>query len=233
MSWPLASSPGGFNWWVLAGFLVILVIMVILARAEQRWNQKRTRALPRVAERLGLTFQPEPDAELAFQWCLIDDALARGENRHAENIMRGTFHGFPVVAFDHHYETRDADNDLHHFYDSVLIVTLPKGIKAVEVLPESLATTLSQPLGMGDIDFESAAFSKAFCVRAQNKRVAYDVCNPQVMEYLLAHPQIRFRIKTDALFTISKLLSAEEIETTLRHLLEIRSRLPEYLFTKV
>jgi hypothetical protein len=115
----------------------------------------------------------------------------------------------------------------------VLVLTLPKGIKAVEVLPENLAATLSQPIGMADIDFESAAFSKAFCVRSSNKRVAYDVCNPQVMEYLLAHRQLHFQIKADALFMISDLLSAEEIETNLRHLVEIRSRLPEYLFTKV
>lgn len=233
MIWHLASSEGGFNWWVLGGFLVFLVVLVALARADMRWNQKRARELPRVAERLGLDFQPEPDADLAFQWCMIDDALVRGDNRYAENILRGTINGFSVVAFDHHHETRDADKDLQHLYASVLIVILPKGIKAVEVLPESLATTLSQPLGMEDINFESAEFSKAFCVRAQNKRAAYDVCNPQVMEYLLAHPQVRFRIKTDALFILTNLLSAEEIATNLRHLVEIRSRLPEYLFTKV
>lgn len=229
----LANGTGEFNWWVLGIFLAAIGFIAFLNRGATKRLQVRTRELPRLAARLGLEFKAAADADVALQWCMIDDALFRGDNRYAENILRGTINGFPVVAFDHHYETRDADNDLHHFYDSVLIVTLPKGIKAVEVLPESLATTLSQPLGMGDIDFESAAFSKAFCVRAQNKRVAYDVCNPQVMEYLLAHPQIRFRIKTDALFTISKLLSAEEIETTLRHLLEIRSRLPEYLFTKV
>jgi hypothetical protein len=35
------------------------------------------------------------------------------------------------------------------------------------------------------------------------------------------------------LFLIANLLSAAEIETNLRHLVEIRSRLPEYLFTQV
>jgi hypothetical protein len=231
--WCLANSEGGFDWWMLGGFLLLLAIMVVLGRVNTRWNQKRERELPQVAERLGLEFQSEPDAELAFQWCMIDDALFRGGNRYAENILRGTINGFPVVGFDHHHETRGDKEEFRHIYNSVLIVTLPKGIKAVEVLPESLATKLSQPFGLEDINFESAEFSKAFCVRAQNKRAAYDVCNPQVMEYLLAHPLVRFGIKTDALFLIANLLSAEEIETNLRHLVEIRSRLPEYLFTKV
>ncbi|MEK7780513.1 MAG: hypothetical protein AAB370_03305, partial [Verrucomicrobiota bacterium] len=148
MSWHLASSEGGFNWWVLAGFLAFLVILIILARVDLRWSQKRERELPCVAKRLGLDFQPDPDAALAFQWCMIDDAFSRGDNRYAENIFRGTINGFPVVAFDHHHEAQDTDKHLHHYYDSVLIVILPKGIKAIEVLPESLATTLSQPLGM-------------------------------------------------------------------------------------
>ena len=233
MIWQLASSEGGFNWWVLIGFLAFVAVVVYLHRNDAKWVKQRRQALPLVAEQLGLTFRAGPDADLAFQWCMIDDALFRGDNRYAENILRGTINGVPVVAFDHHHETRDADRELQHIYGSVLIVILPKGIKAVEVLPEGLATTLSQPLGMEDINFESAAFSKTFCVRAQNKRAAYDVCSPQVMEYLLAHPQVRFRIKTDALFMISNLLSAEEIEINLRHLVEIRSRLPEYLFTKV
>jgi hypothetical protein len=233
VKWYLANGEGGFDWGMLGGFLLILVIIVVLGRAKTRWNQKRERELPRVAERLGLEFQSEPDAELAFQWCLIDHELSRGGDRYAENIMRGAINGFPVVGFDHHHETSSNKGEVRHVYNSVLIVILPKGIKAVEVLPESLATKLSQSFGLEDIDFESAEFSKAFCVRAQNKRAAYDVCNPQVMEYLLAHPLVRFRIKTDALFLIANLLSAAEIETNLRHLVEIRSRLPEYLFTQV
>lgn len=229
----LANGTGEFNWWVLGIFLAAIGFVAFLNRGATKWLQARTRELPHLAARLGLEFKAAADADVALQWCMIDDALFRGDNRYAENILRGTINGFPVVAFDHHHEHRDADNDLHHYYDSVLIVTLPKGIKAVEVLPESLATTLSQPLGLTDINFESVAFSKAFCVRAQNQRAAYDVCNPQVMEYLLAHPQVRFRIKTDALFMITGLQAAAEIETNLHHLLEIRSRLPDYLFTKV
>ena len=39
--------------------------------------------------------------------------------------------------------------------------------------------------GYQDIKFESAEFSKTFCVRSPDKKFAYDVCNAKMMEYLL------------------------------------------------
>ena len=39
--------------------------------------------------------------------------------------------------------------------------------------------------GFDDIDFESAEFSKRFYVKSPDKRFAYDVVHPRMMEFLL------------------------------------------------
>jgi hypothetical protein len=71
-------------------------------------------------------------------------------------------------------------------------------------------------------------------VRSPDKKFAYDVCNPQMMEYLLANRDIHIEIELDALsLAAGKLLEPPQIEANLRQLAELRALMPEYLFTKV
>ncbi len=85
-----------------------------------------------------------------------------------------------------------------------------------------------------DIKFESAEFSKAFCVRSPDKKFAYDVCNAQMMEYLLANRDLSVEIENQVLaLAFNTRLSVQQIETNLQRLVAIRSCLPEYLFTNV
>jgi hypothetical protein len=54
-----------------------------------------------------------------------------------------------------------------------------------------------------------------------------------MIEYLLANRDLSLEIEGPALaLAFDKRLSVTEIETNLNRLLEIRLRLPEYLFTK-
>ena len=93
---------------------------------------------------------------------------------------------------------------------------------------------IAQAFGYDDIDFESAEFSRAFCVRSKDKKFAYDFCNAQMMEYLLANRDLSIEVEDRALaLAFGKTLSAEEIESNLQRLAEIRARVPDYLFTKV
>jgi hypothetical protein len=85
--------------------------------------------------------------------------------------------------------------------------------------------------GYQDIKFESAEFSKTFCVRSPDKKFAYDVCHAQMMEYLLANRDLSIEIENEVLaLAFDRCLATEQIEFNLQRLVEIRSRLPEYLF---
>ena len=53
------------------------------------------------------------------------------------------------------------------------------------VRPEGLFDKLKGAIGFDDIDFESEEFSRKFYVQSSDKRFAYDVLHPRMMEFLL------------------------------------------------
>jgi hypothetical protein len=50
---------------------------------------------------------------------------------------------------------------------------------------ENVLDKLAGAFGFDDIDFESAEFSRKFCVKSPDKRFAYDLISAQMMEFLL------------------------------------------------
>jgi hypothetical protein len=50
---------------------------------------------------------------------------------------------------------------------------------------EGIFDKLKGAIGFDDIDFESAEFSKKFYVMSPDKKFAYDVVHPRMMEFLL------------------------------------------------
>jgi len=164
--------------------------------------------------------------------------LARGSNRYAFNILSGAYHRHEVLVFDYHYETHSTDSkgrrQTHHHYFSFFILMLPQSFPELRITREGLFSKIAQAFGYDDIDLESAEFSRAFCVRSKDKKFAYDVCHARMMEYLLANRDLSIEIEGHALaLAFDTRLSAVEIESNLRRLFDIRSHLPEYLFTKV
>ncbi|HEX3100585.1 MAG TPA: hypothetical protein VHQ01_02275, partial [Pyrinomonadaceae bacterium] len=85
----------------------------------------------------------------------------------------------------------------------------------------------------GGIRFESTEFSRRYNVLSNDKKFAYDVFNPQMIEFFIANPGIRIEINKNALvLDPARLLPADSIESELNRLIEIQSRLSQYLFTQ-
>jgi len=212
---------------------IVIAALVFGALAARR----RRQALAGLAARLGLRFDPDADHGLAGQFGFLDK-LAMGDNRHAFNVLSGPFRGHEIMAFDYHYETHSTDSKgnrtTHHHYLSVFILFLPRSFPELRIVREGWFSKIAQVFGYDDIDFESAEFSRAFCVRSKDKKFAYDVCHTRMMEYLLANRDLSVEIENRALALVFEgQLSPQRIESNLARLLEIRSRLPDYLFTKV
>ena len=223
------------------GMILIFVLFVLLIIGGAIYAaiaaRKRREELSELATRLGLDFRPDDDYELAERFGFLDK-LAQGSNRYAFNVMSGNYRQNPVLVFDYHYETHSTDSkgrrQTHHHYFSFFILLLPVSFPELKVTREGLLSKFAQALGYDDIDFESAEFSRTFCVRSKDRKFAYDVCNAQMMEYLLANRDLSLEIEGSALaLAFGTRLSAPEIEGNLQRLLEIRLRLPDYLFTKV
>jgi hypothetical protein len=223
------------------GIVLIFILFVLLiiggAIYAAMAAKKRRTALFELAVRLGLEFNPANDSELADRFGFLDK-LAQGSNRYAFNVLSGSYRQNQVLVFDYHYETHSTDSkghrQTHHHYFSFFILLLPVHFRELKITREGLLSKFAQALGYEDIDFESAEFSRTFCVRSKDRKFAYDVCNAQMMEYLLANLDLSIEIEGPALaLAFDTRLSAGEIETNLSRLLEIRLRLPDYLFTKV
>lgn len=219
---------------IFALFAAVVMAAVIYGAIAAR---KRREALWALARRLGLRFDPQRDYHLARRFEFLDK-LAQGSNRYAFNVLYGEFQQHSVWAFDYHFETYSTDSKgrrhTHHHYLSFFVLTLPRQFPEVRIVREGLLSKIAQAFGYDDIDFESAEFSRAFCVRSPDKRFAYDVCHPRMMEYLLANRDLNLEIDADALaLAFDRRLAVPEIEANLNRLLEIRRLLPAYLFASV
>jgi hypothetical protein len=223
------------------GFVLIFVLFVVVVIAAAIYGalaaRKRREALSALAARLGLNFNPEEDYGLADRFEFLNQ-LAQGDHRYAFNVLSGTCQQNEVLVFDYHYETHSTDSKGHrttqHHYFSFFILLLPASFPELRITREGLLSKIAQAFGYDDIDFESAEFSRAFCVRSKDKKFAYDVCNAQMIEFLLANRDLSVEIENQALaLAFNSRLSPEQIESNLQRLIEIRLRLPEYLFTKV
>jgi hypothetical protein len=189
-----------------------------------------------LAARFGLRFDPGQNYSLADDYSFLH-FLALGENRYAFNVLSGRFRQSEVLAFDYHYDTsaNDTDNDLAgaHHYLTTAMALVPAYFSELRIVPEGLLSKIVEAMRREDIEFESAEFSRAFRVWSRDKRFAYDFCNPEVIEYLLENRDLNLHIQNCTLALVPDTQwSAQQVEYNLERLNEIRSRLPEYLFTK-
>lgn len=210
-----------------------VVVAVILGAMAAR---KRREAMLALATRLNLRFSPGKDASLAAQFEFLN-ALAQGSNRYAYNILSGTYRDQEILCFDYHYETHSRDSkgrrNTQHHYLSCLILRMPRSFPELRIYREGFGSRIAQAFGYDDIDFESAEFSRAFCVRSRDKRFAYDVCNPRLMEFLLANRDLNIEVEGDSFaYVFGTCLSPDAIQPNLDRLVQARLLLPDYLFTR-
>ena len=216
-------------------FVLVVAVMITAIIAGVRAARKRREALAQLAARLGLRFDPEEDYALPERFPFLE-RLQQGSRRYAFNTLSGNYGGHEVLVFDYHYETYTHNSKggrtTHHHYFSFFMLLLPRSCPEVTIVREGWGSKLAQALGYDDIDFESAEFSRRFCVRSRDKRFAYDVCHPRMIDYLLANPDLSVEIDDRVLaIGFATRLAPEAIESNLQRLHALRELLPGYLFT--
>jgi len=197
--------------------------------------RKRREGLFELAQRLGLDFNAGNDYGIPGRFGFLKQ-LDKGDNRYATNVLSGVYQQNNVLAFDYHYETQTQDkNGTHkqHHWFSFFIVTMPVVFPDLTIRRENFLIRVAETFGYQDIKFESAEFSKTFCVRSPDKKFAYDVCHAKMMEYLLANRDLSIEIENEVIaLAFENQISVAQVELNLQRLIEIRSLLPEYLFAQ-
>lgn len=216
---------------LIPGFIALIIGLAIYAYHQER---KRIAALAATAARLGLSFSEEKDYSADEKFGAIN-TFCEGENRYSHNRMNGTYRGYAVTVFDYHYETYSTDSkgnrQTHHHHFAFVILQLPQHFPELRIYPENFLSKIGQALGFDDIDFESVEFSRAFTVRAKDKKFAYDICHVRMMEFLLRYPDTALEFD-GALLAYSRAGSTkpEEVQERLDRVVQIRELMPDYVF---
>jgi hypothetical protein len=227
----IATISNGLLTLVIFGGAVIIAL--ITGANLNRTREDRSWRLQELVVELKFDeFNPNRDEGFAMGWGFLS-SLARGADRYAFNILRGKYHEQSLFVFDYHYETGSDKNKVNHNL-TVLMLVVKEVFPKMTIGPESFGDKIATAFGVeNDIKFESAEFSRAFCVRSQDKKFAYDVCNAQMIDYLLANRDLHIEVQGPViLLSFEPLLPVEQIEFNLQRLIEIRTLMPNYLFTQ-
>ena len=184
---------------VLPILLIVVVVVVLIASGVYAYKQAAARreALGNLARELGWDFDPDDDPSHDQQYGQFE-MFNRGHSRRAFNTLTGAVAvrlgdqppiDFPARMGDYLYKITShtgKTTTTRTYRFSYLIVHLPFAhVPGLMIRREGFFDKIAGALGFDDIDFESEEFSRRFLVKSPNKKFAYDVCHPRMMEFLL------------------------------------------------
>jgi hypothetical protein len=216
---------------LIVGILALIILIAVIAHQVEK---KRRAAFQAWASKNGWSYNPARDRELYHRFNFLNK-LNKGSNRYGFHYLGGQWQGYEACGFSFHYETHSSDSKgnrtTHHHYLGVVVLEIEKSFPELRIQPEGWLHRFGHAVGFQDIDFESVEFSKAFEVKSEDKKFAYDFCHTGMMEYLLENRSTSMELEGRFLVSFDRnRLEPDEIEPHLNHLISIRDRMPKFLF---
>ncbi len=214
-------------------FLLFAVAAGALALLCWYMGEKRRKALRAWADAHALLFSAEREYGFDVRYPQFG-VLGKGDNRYAYNMMRGSWNGRAMQAFDYHYEIHSTDSKgrrtTHHHHFSAILLDSAVPLKPLFIRPEGFLDKVTEFLGFDDIDFESAEFSRKFYVKASDKKWAYDVIHQRAMEFLLGGPAFTIQFETGCVLVCrGATFGVDEFGQAVEAAAGLLDRLPEYV----
>jgi hypothetical protein len=217
--------------------LFIVFILAAIAFAVYNWYAaaERRKGLAAWALANDLEFHPANRYGLDNHFPEFD-CLRQGDddNRYAYNVMEGDWHGRKLLAFDYHYETHTHSSkggrQTHHHHFSAVVLRSDMPLKPLFIRPEGWLDKLAEFVGVEDINFESAEFSRRFYVKSPDKKWAYDVIHQRTMEFLLNSPVFSLSLGLmDVIAYRNETFSPQDFQAAAEVTQGILDRFPDYL----
>jgi hypothetical protein len=188
---------------------------------RQMWQQ--------LAAKYGMRFHSYDPYDIPgkFPFALFQE----GHSRQAYNCLDGNYQNVPVMLFDYTYKTGSGKSETTHNV-SALLARLSIRCPKLILRPETVLDRFAAFVGFGDINFESEEFNRAFNVDCVDKKFAYDICHPQMMEFLLQNRSMTWELQGNHLLLYSWRMGTfdpEKVRTCLRLAVEFVARIPGYL----
>jgi hypothetical protein len=217
-------------------FVVVIVGAVVFGYFQAK---KRREGMAAFAASRGWTYAESDDSLLdRFE----GEPFGVGQDREAVNVIRGSAHDRPMVAFDYSYVTTSTSTDAnghshterHTHPFSVVVVNTGVVMPALSVAPEGMISRLIGRLTNSDIELESEEFNRAFRVTCPNRRFASDVLHPRMMQLLLQWPELAWRFDADSLLAVRPgSHDVQEIDAKLAALDTILDNVPDFVWQEV
>jgi len=221
---------------------VLIVAGVAAVGLAVWWHYKqekeRREALFALAQKLGWRFDPSRDTSHDNEYSHFE-IFRRGHSRSAHNTLTGEteiagrLYTAKMGDFTYKVTTSNGKTTSTTTYRfSYLIVHLPfVGAPDLLIRREGLFDKLAGVFGRGSINFESEEFSRRFYVNSPDRKFAFDVVTPRMMEFLMKGKPAAVDIEQGrcCLSDGSKRWKPEEFEANLAWLKEFFALWPEHL----
>jgi hypothetical protein len=213
------------GWWLL----VVVGVIVAALSLQAYLNNLRRQMWRQLAARYGFCYYPlDPfDIPQRNQFHLF----SLGHRQKAYNCLEGKYLGLPVIVFDYQYTTGSGKSETTH-YVSALLARLDFYCPYLIIRPEGMLDRFAALFGFDDINFESDEFNRAFSVKGDDKKFAYDICHPEMMLFLLQDRSMAWELRGLDLLLYSwneRKFDAGKVDRCLRLASEFVARVPGYL----
>ena len=223
-------------------FVAFAALIIFGAIYSYKQQQARRLALLQLATKHGWTFDPSNDYSHDSRFSQFSIFTA-GKSRYAYNTTRGSLKiadaDWPLQYGDFHYQTTSTSTDSEgrtktetqtHLLSYVIVESPYLGAPNLFIRKEGIFDRIASAIGFDDIDFESVEFSRKSLVKSSDKRFAYDVIAPQMMEFMLATtpPTVDFERGVCCLYH-GGVLKVDDLAATLQWTVEFLGHWPRHV----
>lgn len=168
-------------------WIIVVIVIVALVAYYNYWrNKKRRQAFQTWAANHGFSYTAEDNSVIGR---FDGTPFGQGDHRRAKNVVAGQYKGRPALAFDYSYQTHSTDSEGHRTTTThrfgVVSIGLPCSVPTLQVTREGLLQKLGRAVGIHDIELENEDFNRRFKVASKDKKFAYDVLHPRMMQMLM------------------------------------------------
>lgn len=143
--------------------------------------------MKQIASQLGFIYERYDRSDRAYRNYNLE-LFQRSHDSEAYNIITGDKFGNRIELFDYLYTINVTGPETYketHKCSICLIIT-KHNFKNLLIRPEDLSDKIASAVGFQDINFESKEFNRRFRIQASDKKFAYDIIHPQMIEFLLS-----------------------------------------------
>jgi hypothetical protein len=215
---------------------IIIAVVLMLGYGYLRYylHSKKVKAYTAMAQKYGWHYV---GADPALPQRYGGEPFGQGFSQQARHVLAGPYRGHNMIAFDYIYVTESGSGDNRstttHKY-AVVSLSMPRRRPMLQLEREGLGRKLMGFVGVRDLQLESEEFNKAFLIKAENDRFAYDVLHPRMMQWMLADERTRylpFRFEGDNLVTWADgTMKLEQLMYFLEYLCDVLDRVPAFVW---